>query len=318
MNIDIKKWNSGFTDPNDNNSQQYRYLVHGIGNEQRVALQRTFLIKSTQPQEYDSSQLIDLLLDPFRISQKRIISASVVDQDHTATYGEVGFILKAPAENVLKMSPQDNGTFFSNPDNAIKKMRDEPSINSLESLMNQTGNFSAESWNEVCLEGTTESGSVEIIGVFIKTNKRGNPKNPEMAEKIQQVANRYGLPIIKIEGHQLEYSPSKPDIHENGVGLNGDNCRYWLDFRKRKFLYIDEDLKSHEMTQEEAIKTIRTIEKEASSNDLEPIQDKLKHMKELIPNLPLERTVPKIHLDPPQLSSVQKIPIGFDFSKFNI
>ncbi len=293
MKVDLEEWNNGFSNPKMVMAQEYRYLVHGVGNQARRTIQKTFLLESTRKEglELDNNQDIDLLRNPEKISDKKIISTSIIDQDHRATYGDVGFILRAPAGNVLKISAKDNGTFFADPESAIKRMKSETSINSLDLLMQRTGKFSDHDWNEVCLEGKTDHGQVEIIGCFIKTNRHGAPSDSVMAAQIQVLAYRHNWQIVKIEGFRHEYKPSAPDIHDHGAGYNANGCRYWIDFKRQEFNYINEDQKKFPMTQKEALEAIEEILKNGDQQAIPKIFSALNAMRGKIKNLPVSRSV---------------------------
>ena len=141
-------------------------------------------------------------------------------------------------------------------------------------------------------EGRTDFGDVQIVGVFIKVNKKGEPKNPELAKTIDSIAYRLNVPIIKVTAKGLEYSPTSPDILENGAGYNGDNCRYWIDFKRGRFDYIDDEQNVSSITQSEAETAINLIVEHAAANANDDALSILTNLKHQIPNLPKVREIP--------------------------
>lgn len=112
-------WNTGFTDPAAHDETRFKYLVHGLQGKAGEIVQILHAIDRMKRGEGDLLQMIDLLEQPYRIGNKKIISASVIDQDHRITFGNGGLILKTPFENILDAAPQDIGTDFVNPDKEI-------------------------------------------------------------------------------------------------------------------------------------------------------------------------------------------------------
>jgi hypothetical protein len=113
-------WANGFTDPREHNDGSFRYLVHGLQDQASDTIQTLALIgQMRRGQAGDIGEKIDLLMEPHKVGDKKIVSASVIDQNHRVTFGDAGLILKTPPENVLDAFPEDAGTDFADPDNAI-------------------------------------------------------------------------------------------------------------------------------------------------------------------------------------------------------
>lgn len=280
-------WQEGFSNPRQT-SDKYRYLLHGV-DPMRHSSQMLVILKDHS--QYDASQDVDLMVNPHDISQKLVISASVIDQDKRGTFGDVGFILKAPFDNVLEMSPQDLGTNFARPADVLEHNLQSRQIVPLDQMLLQTSRFE---WNEVRLTGKTGAGHVEVVGCFIKVDKQGMALNPEMARQISYLAAMYDLPVVEIDKPTFDFQNSPAGLHRFldyeppfGVGYIRDECSYSVRFNDEKmpFIVANGEGKAREMIQSEAVNAIRIIEQELSKAELGEILGQLEAVKLRIPEL---------------------------------
>ena len=304
-------WENGFSVPTEN-TPQFRILVHGLQSRAARTIQMITLLKEQKngTGQYDPTQRIDLMSDPLRIHEKKLISTSCIDQDHRNTFGDVGFILSAPFENILDMSPKDSGTDFFNPDAELTKSTSSKSLMLLKDLMSQTSTSPGDgNYNEIRLTGETTAGKVRVIGVFIKVKKDGTPVDPEMAMQITAVAHGHGFPIKEIKTQLTIFNDQKVELHKIlpqdppiGISFQMNGFRYWVGLNDppNAFKITDDQGIARSMTRSEATEALNKIESDLSRDDLAAVQDSLKKMRTLIPELPeTSPVIPKTSKEPP-------------------
>lgn len=189
-----KSWEASFTDPKEHNPNNFCYLVYGfVGKGERTLqkLDRLDMHAKDKPQPYWDEE-INLFENPRRISEKKIVATSVINQNHTQTFSSAGLILKVPFENIVGFSPVDVGSSGS-PERVMSKLRGK--ISTIEELLQQTPRYSH---NEVVLLGKTAYGEVEVIGSWRKVTQKGKPLNPDMTARAVALGIRLGLPRISI------------------------------------------------------------------------------------------------------------------------
>ncbi len=291
-------WENGFSNPNEPSIDGFRYLVHAVAGKASKISQMIYAL-SKDNAKIDNSQHIDLLINPEKISDKKIISASVIENDKSATFAEVGFILRCPHKNVLKMSCQDNGTNFTNIDMALSKLSQEKVIMNLDSLMEGTNGQSGISYNEVVLAGETDAGKVEIVGIFIKNNKKGFPVDKETAGAIRSLSYRLNVPVVEMEtsAPQVSYD-EKTDVeyyesHITDYGMyayNDSGNRFIMSVGEMElFVYYHDETgntKKRPMTKSEAKTMLDKIEEDIASEDLKSLTENRAKIDEKIESLP--------------------------------
>lgn len=183
-----KSWENSFTNPNNHDDDKYCYMVHGlIGLDARIK-QKIFL---SDIQTSDNSQDIDLLQYPEKVSEKKVISASIVDQNHRTTWGHVGLILDVPYKNIMAAYKEDVSTPFFD----INKVKREkvPSVDDILKLTNSKRH------NEIILTGQIDDKKVNICGFWTKVDKNGEPIDKFLYRKMRRLSEEKGLPLIKIK-----------------------------------------------------------------------------------------------------------------------
>ncbi len=182
-----ESWKNDFTNPNNHNNDKYCYIVHGlIGPEARIK-QKIFLsdIKTS-----DNSQDIDLLQYPEKVSERKILSASIIDQNHKTTWGSAGLILDVSYENVIAAYREDVSTPFFDIEH-VKKEK-VPTIDDVLKLTDP------DLHNEIVLNGSVEDKKINVSGFWAKIDKEGQPVNKFLYRRIRRLAENKGLPLIKI------------------------------------------------------------------------------------------------------------------------
>jgi hypothetical protein len=115
-------------------------------------------------------QSINLFDQPERLGERVSLSMSLIDQEHTGTWGEGGIIVEAPEENIVITSPTDTGSHNSSKE-FLKRQAQNQSHLSGEQLLQSTSDGI---YNEVVAFAKSETGeTVRLTGFFIKVDKNG-------------------------------------------------------------------------------------------------------------------------------------------------
>jgi len=227
-------WETPMTDPAQHDSTNFRYVVHAIQPEFGIGqtMQAIFLIQEQMKNPNIKYNRINLLRAPRRIADKPLISASLIDDTHTGTWQSFGgFILKVPADNILKTSSSDCGTLFYGGADVVAQLykeRDTQGVASPEDLLQLTSSYS---YNEVVLAGTGRTGKkVEVIGVFAKVLPNGAFVAEDLTSILGKLAGQNGWPFVRIQEAFYPYEDCAPAVSEDGrwLGFNADGKRYIL------------------------------------------------------------------------------------------
>ncbi|MCB9026251.1 MAG: hypothetical protein H6625_08045 [Bdellovibrionaceae bacterium] len=185
---------SQFTDPNKHNPNEYLYLVHGIldRREFNIKMSRSFLLD----EESKWSKIKSLVYNPDLISEIDGISASVISQDHFATFANSGYILEADYENVYATNGGDIGSGLGGTIEHLEKLNEAFGIMSPQDILQKKVIYH----NEVKLAGTSINGiKIKVIGIFIKYLKPDEFSIPnERLKEFTQLAKERNLPIVYI------------------------------------------------------------------------------------------------------------------------
>lgn len=187
------------SDPKEHDPENFRYIVYSTYDIRKIPNLRKDI-----PAE-------DLIHDIYkkggvdRMINRDILSTSLIDQDHTSTFGyDGGLILDVPPENIIVASPTDTGSVeypFTYKDwkerNTGKERKPIPSASD---VLSETGKHMTQ-WNEIDIHPTNPytGEQVKINGAFIATNpKTGAPLNERLASEIRDLAQKMNLPVIDI------------------------------------------------------------------------------------------------------------------------
>lgn len=264
-------WEATITDPNKHNDAQFRYIVHAVPpSESSTRTSQNIFMCEFASDDLKSHKKIDLLKNPERINEKKIISTSLIDQEHRETWTNGGFILKVPSDNILKAAPQDIGTAFFKGDDLVTdlyKERDSFGLQTPDYIIQ--GTFPCK-YNEIVLTGTGRSGKqLEISGIFIKVDSRGNPSNLELAKELEGIAHKKNLPIIRITNPFIPYTDSDPDnyIKDSTFAFCRNGMRYLFETDDNKFTSLEEGGNlSHLMTPKERSEAVEIVKKFLADN----------------------------------------------------
>lgn len=172
-----------FSNPAQHNPEQFRYIVHMIDTNKHSTLEIFQFVSKT------------IASNPCAY-----FSASLISQNHKRTFGLMGFIIKAPAKNILVATGQDFGSdsLATNTDperfhqTVNRYLLEMGSLQSPESLLKQSSGH-----NEVLISGSVNE-PFEIVGIMVKLrpDEFYMRYQAKMLEDLRQLSVEKNLPII--------------------------------------------------------------------------------------------------------------------------
>ncbi|QQS19857.1 hypothetical protein IPL85_00090 [Candidatus Saccharibacteria bacterium] len=216
----------GTTDPAVHDPSNFRYLVHAVNPSARLNALIIASYDTTAGVTYDPSwgdQKISMYDQPERAADRVSLSTSLIDTEHTGTWGEAGLILEAPEPNVILTSDTDVGARNNNLD-ALLKQADNHGVMDADSLLAQTY---PSSYNEVVVVAKRDEQPVNVKGFFYKVTQSGKPYNPQLALRMQSHAERLGLPVVPIVEKGL-YADDKVEEWDGKIAVHHGGNRVLL------------------------------------------------------------------------------------------
>ena len=186
------------TDPVKHNPDDFRYLVHAFNPFARGnALILNNLVTQDEGTVTDGAgdQSIDVFKEPERIDERVSLSMSLIDQNHTATWGDVGIIVAAPESSVVLTSPTDAGAINSNEGRLVAQSQSRGLL-SPDQLLERG---SPRTYNEVVALGRS---GLRAVGFFYKVNSQRYPINVDLMTAMNQLGGRMGLPVVGISNEK--------------------------------------------------------------------------------------------------------------------
>ena len=184
------------TDPTQHDPTSFRYLVHSLN--PYAALNILYMLSSVgasaDPSHGDGDQSINMYEQPERVAERISLSMSLIDQDHTATWGHGGLIISAPEENIVLTSRTDADA-HNNDKNFLLEQSVRHGVMSAEQLLATT---SPRQYNEVVALADNDGSKLETIGFFYKVTSKGEPVDLVIAQQMRMHAERLGLPVVEI------------------------------------------------------------------------------------------------------------------------
>ncbi|QJU10786.1 hypothetical protein FBF25_01175 [Candidatus Saccharibacteria bacterium oral taxon 488] len=195
------------TDPKEHNPKHFRYLVHAINPFAKMSATAGCALGSMEGfgPETSGDQSISMYKQPERIGDRVSASMSLIDQDHTATWGPVGLLLMAPEGNIVITSGADASARNNNRDLLIKQGHICDIIDPNE-LLNRTSQYDH---NEVVALAEHEGHQLQTVGFFYKVTPKGEPVNHRLAQVMHMHADRLQLPIVEIPEPRCADSENK-------------------------------------------------------------------------------------------------------------
>lgn len=217
----------GVTDPARHNRSRFRYLVHGIN---PFAVLNSQLAKKTGLEQgvmYDPAwgdQSISAYEEPEHIGDRVSLSMSLIDQDHTDTWGCGGLIIAAPPENIVLTSPSDAGVDNHNRPQLLAMRQANPPMDG-DKLLSKTD----QAYNEVVALGEYEGQRLQTIGFFIKVTEQCQPYDSALAERLRREASRLSLPIVSIIQPSM-FKKQSAERTNTLASIHVDNWRFNMSF----------------------------------------------------------------------------------------
>ena len=175
-------------------NQEFIFLVHAI-QPKAIRELRAFEL---QQEGYLIDQ-IHLPENPWKVSEKDLISCSVISNKHSETFTDYGFILTAPVECLREAEAEDTNSKPPKFGKSWSWQSKDPSVGKYfksgpQGLLNDS-----QGWNEVNLTGTSkhESKKVKPVGIFIKCKNGKLLIDKEDLQTMKRTC--IGLPIILMD-----------------------------------------------------------------------------------------------------------------------
>lgn len=184
------------TDPTQHDPTSFRYLVHSLNPyaASNILYMLSGVGASADPSHGDGDQSINMYEQPERAAERISLSMSLIDQDHTATWGHGGLIISAPEENIVLTSRTDADA-HNNDKNFLLEQSVRHGVMSAEQLLATT---SPRQYNEVVALADNDGSKLETIGFFYKVTSKGEPVDLVIAQQMRMHAERLGLPVVEI------------------------------------------------------------------------------------------------------------------------
>jgi len=211
------------TDPVKHNPDDFRYLVHAFNPYARGnALILNNLVTQDEGTVTDEvgDQSIDVFKEPERIDERVSLSMSLIDQDHTATWGGAGIIVAAPESSVVLTSPTDAGVLNSYRDRLITQGQSRGLL-SPDQLLECS---SPHTYNEVIALGRS---GLRAAGFFYKVDSRKKPVDSDLAANMLGLGRRTGLPVVEIPEENI-YTENKVVRYTYMDSSRGEELRIFL------------------------------------------------------------------------------------------
>lgn len=216
------------TDPVKHNPDDFRYLVHAFNPCARGnALILNNLVTQDEGTVTDEAgdQSIDVFKEPERIDERVSLSMSLIDQDHTATWGGAGIIVAVPESSVVLTSPTDAGVPNSHRDRLIAQGQSR-GILSPDDILERS---SPGRYNEIVALG--QSG-LKAVGFFYKVDSQRYPINVDLMTAMYQLGGRMGLPVVGISNEKENpYAENKVIRSTSVESGEGEELRIFFDGR---------------------------------------------------------------------------------------
>ena len=197
------------TNPRNHSPANFRYLVHALGPHSKSSALDYVKQAAGRGISFESSssrQGTSLYHHPERLAERMALSMSLIDQDHTATWADIGLIVEAPGPNIVLTAVDDTASFESSYDLDVLRQHGERYDRlSGGSLLRQS---SQSSHNEVVAVGCSGDQCLRLGGFFYKITRDGGPYDAAQADRVRQQGARLGLPVVAIE---TAAGLSKPD-----------------------------------------------------------------------------------------------------------
>ena len=233
------------TDPSQHDPTNFRYLVHALNPYVKISAMRIAVDFSDHINSSHGNQSINMYKQPERVAERVSLSMSLIDQGHTATWGDGGLIISAPEENIVLTSRTDAGT-HNNDKNSLLEQGARHGVMSADQLLATT---SPRQYNEVVALADNDGSKLETIGFFYKVTSRGEPVDPVIARQMRMHAERLGLPVVEIlqeakKDKVTRYALGDDEQEHIAITYNGESFAI-AGFDRNYIYYMTEEAGRH-------------------------------------------------------------------------
>lgn len=239
------------TDPREHDPKRFRYLVH--------AFNSASLGMNVQAQVYGHSarQAVNLVNEPLRVAERVSVSMSLIDQDHTQTWGSGGLILDAPPETIMVASPKDAGVTNADERSLRLRAQQQPPLPADEVLRTMSPKY----YNEVVALGTDEhtGASLRLKGFFMIQDSDGDVADPKLQARLKQHAETTGLPFVAIDESRFKQEAFTKNDQELTYQNGGRQYCLYDKRQPYKAFKVDTGVKEYFMTKDEVKQVVTDL-----------------------------------------------------------
>ena len=166
------------SNPAHHDNAHFRYLVHMVN-----------------PINLEARGVTDLakVSDFLNRGTGRNVSLSLIDQDHHATFGDVGFIVRVPRKNIVEDGP---GDLMRQGRSRVESKPAKKVFLSPDELLAQTP---TNRYNEVVARPRTSGGKLEVVGlVKVDYGPAMTAGSRNLDTSFQNFSNASGLPVVHL------------------------------------------------------------------------------------------------------------------------
>jgi hypothetical protein len=208
-------------------------------------------------------QTINLYEQPERVAERVSLSMSLIDQDHTGTWGDGGIIVEVAEDNVIATGSQDLGAMNSDPAFLRKQFAASARYNG-DDLLRMTY---PETYNEVVALANVAGQKIKLKGFFYKTDSSGEPLDQTVASKMKMHAMRLGLPIVEVQKPN-PYAQNKIEDKDDKLALHLGGNRYLLGgYDEANFYFYDEKMRRHIISSQQMQRIISFMHENGYGNN---------------------------------------------------
>lgn len=230
------------------------------------------------------------------------LSLSLVDPDHTGTWGPVGLILDVPPSNVLITASSDVGSSGNDVSQLKAQAKKYGQPMSGDTLLAHSG----VSYNEVVALATRGGNSVRLVGFFYKVTEDEAVLDEGLTAQMRIHAQRLGLPLVSMVEKSFVFE-DEIESSDQLMRLRINQQSYLLYYEGNpEFMRYDKSHKSRFMTPDDMNIVVEHLRaKKYSATEIERLIQAYKQADQ-------DRQMPEVFFDEngSLLSIVQRVGYG--------
>lgn len=235
-----KAWGN-LTDPQNHNPDGFRYLVHAFNLLNEIVSIQTML------EGRSAEQGVDLVQQPERLNERVSLSMSLIDQNHTVTWGPGGILVQAPETNVIISSAKDTAVTNSSLSALEARSQDLQKLPA-DDVLQQT---KPGKYNEVVALGTDANGNkLKLNGFFVIRDVDGDVADPALRDNLRGLAEKTNLPFVEISDSRYQQEGFSSTNRETNAQFGGKLYHLRAGFASENFT-VDTGAKNYFATRDE-------------------------------------------------------------------